>query len=219
MARRMSSGFHEEVMRCLSADRMRPYLSASGGVSDRALRLYQWNIRVSAALFELLATVEVVVRNALHEQLTTWNSENFADGNWFENRHGYLLPRTVAVILDTEGRIRRECLVRGETTLLTMLPFGFWRYLLSNRYRTTLWPFATRNAFPHLARSDAPKLFKAMAQLHVLRNRVAHHEPIHRRDLAADYAACRFVLGAVSPEVAVWATADARIPELLAQRP
>jgi hypothetical protein len=215
----MSTPFDAAVMQCLSHARLQPYLEASGGDVARSLALYRWNISVSAAFFEVLTVVEVVVRNAIHEQLSAWNEESGYHESWFANLHGYLLEKTVRVVAETEARIARERLVRSESTVLAALPFGFWRYLLSNRYRTTLWPFAMRAAFPGLGDRDGSTLCTAVRHLHVLRNRIAHHEPIIRRDLAADYAAAKFVLEAVSPEVAVWALRHARLPELLAQRP
>jgi hypothetical protein len=41
-----------------------------------------------------------------------------------------------------------------------------------------------------------------MQKLHFLRNRIAHHEPIHRRNLADDANAV--------DELAAWMSADAR---------
>jgi hypothetical protein len=185
----------------------------------RALQLYDWNAAVSAALFEMIGRVEVIVRNGIHEQLTSWNAAQSVGGWWFDNGHGYLRAEEFKAVEASKRRLILRYRRIVPDAMTANLGFGFWRRLLSDRYRTTLWPFAMRKAFPHLASADAPRLFAAMGQLHILRNRVAHHEPIHRRDLAADYAACGFVLGAVSPEVEAWATADARIPELLALRP
>ena len=86
MAEHGSSRFCEEIVRHLSADRMRPYLSASGDDLERALCLYRWNVKVSAAFFELLASVEVVTRNALREQLVIWNAQLAFGDTWLSNR-------------------------------------------------------------------------------------------------------------------------------------
>lgn len=206
------------VLRYLTSPRLSSFMSAAGGDPALALRLYEWNAAVSAESFRLIGQVEVVVRNAVHGTLADWSAE-LDTGSWFENRHGYLQSEAVRTVSRTKARLALRRRRITEDAVISDLNFGFWRHLLSGPYKSTLWPFAMRSAFPHLPSADAPKLFKAMAQLHVLRNRVAHHEPIHQRDLASDYAAGCFVLGAVSPAVETWATGEGRIPALLAQRP
>ncbi|UGT69143.1 hypothetical protein LTT66_02720 [Nocardia gipuzkoensis] len=62
-----------EVSRYLSSPRMAPHLTAASGDRDLALALYQWNLQLAAALQEVLGVVEVVVRNAIDEQLRAWN--------------------------------------------------------------------------------------------------------------------------------------------------
>ncbi|MDV6271815.1 hypothetical protein [Rhodococcus globerulus] len=44
---------------------MEPYLNDTGGDQDRAIELYQWNMAVSAALWEVLCHVEVGLRHAI----------------------------------------------------------------------------------------------------------------------------------------------------------
>jgi hypothetical protein len=215
----LSSALCEAIMRSISKQRMEAFLLATEHNAERAIRMYVWNLRVSAGFFELLALVEVIVRNAVGEQLRLWTQRSDFGGAWFDNRHGYLRAQAVAAVTNAKERMRKEHRSVTDGALLSALPFGFWRLLLSSRYKTTLWPFALQYAFPNLAPATPNELFRAVAQLHVLRNRIAHHEPILRRDLAADYAACRFVLGAVSQEVADWATQHTRVSTVLAQRP
>ncbi len=60
----------------LSTPRLRRYLAACGGDRERALRLYDWNARISAALLCDLAHFEVALRNAYDRALmaATWTS-------------------------------------------------------------------------------------------------------------------------------------------------
>ncbi|MDR1998612.1 MAG: hypothetical protein LBQ06_01535, partial [Frankiaceae bacterium] len=48
----------------LSAPRFARYLSEAGGDRARALAIYEWNLRLGAALMRDVAHVEVAVRNA-----------------------------------------------------------------------------------------------------------------------------------------------------------
>lgn len=64
------------------------------------------------------------------------------------------------------------------------LNFGFWRYLLTARYEASLWTPALRHCFPiGLARST---VYDPVENINAFRNRVAHHEPIHARNLHDD---------------------------------
>ena len=58
----------------LSPERLRPYRTAVGGDLEQAIALYTWNAQSAAAFFEVLGHFEVVLRNALHNELTAWHA-------------------------------------------------------------------------------------------------------------------------------------------------
>ncbi|MEU5137434.1 hypothetical protein [Streptomyces californicus] len=49
-----------------------PYQAAAGS-RRAAVDLYRWNITASAAVYEGLHLLEVVLRNAIHDQLVLWH--------------------------------------------------------------------------------------------------------------------------------------------------
>ena len=185
----------------------------------KALRLYEWNAHLSASIFELLGHVEIIVRNAMHQELSQWHLNRFGNPNWFTNEHGLLIPRAIADISLAQERIRgRKRLITGDR-IVSELNFGFWRFLLAKQYRTTLWPAALKNAFPHLETNGVGLLATRLANLHGLRNRIAHHEPIHTRNLESDVSDCGHVIAAVSEEMASWAVLRSEVREVLRSRP
>ena len=58
-----------------------------------------------------------------------------------------------------------------------------------------------------------------MARLHFLRNRVAHHKPIHRRALADDAKSILELAGWMCTDTLNWMVGVSRIPEVLDSRP
>ena len=108
--------------------------------------------------------------------------------------------------------------------VISELNFGFWRFLCSPRYHTTMWVPALASQFPnhaspgHAARLRADVQFR-MKTLHFLRNRVAHHKPIHRRALADDAAMIFELAQWMCLETHTWMTGLTRIPSVLASRP
>jgi hypothetical protein len=55
-----------------------------------------------------------------------------------------------------------------------------------------------------------------MRDLHVLRNRIAHHEPIHNRPLGELHAVALTTAGWICPTTRGWIAARSRVPALLA---
>ena len=69
--------------RRLSSERLAPYRAAVGDDLTRAIALYEWNVDVTAAFSATLGQVEVVVRNAMHEQLTAWSTSRHGEPRWY----------------------------------------------------------------------------------------------------------------------------------------
>jgi hypothetical protein len=99
------------------------------------------------------------------------------------------------------------------------LNFGFWRYLLTARYEASLWTPALRHAFPAgLARIT---VYDLVENINTFRNRVAHHEPIHTRNLHDDVDRLTLLIEWISPPTATWALAaiGPRLDQLFQTRP
>ncbi len=56
-----------------------------------------------------------------------------------------------------------------------------------------------------------------MEGLHLLRNRIAHHEPIFRRNLARDHAQLLELIGWMCADSQTWAAATSRTLETVAE--
>jgi hypothetical protein len=100
--------------------------------------------------------------------------------------------------------------------VIAELTFGFWRYILTAHYQTTLWAPALRRAFPHLGSQRRAAVYPLIDRLHSLRNRVAHHEPVHALNIAARYKELLHVSGWIDPAAAAWIGQTSRVPDVLA---
>jgi hypothetical protein len=97
------------------------------------------------------------------------------------------------------------------------LSFGFWWSLLATEYNRRLWQPCLRAAFDGSVRRAA--LHAELNELRLLRNRIAHHEPIHRRDLSAVYGRLLDVTERISPVLRSRVEVTSRVPLLLTDRP
>lgn len=222
----MSSTFFDteesvrEFVESISADRLTKYLEQTGDDQTKALQTYTWNTVISAAFYGPLQGLEVALRNALHREL----SRRFGPG-WFDSEEAGLDEGAQEEIEKARQRLRRRRRSTEASDIVATLMFGFWVSLLGKgrgeaKYHQTLWPRALRMAFP-----DAPdgklqrkQAYKTLNYLNNFRNRIAHHEPIFRRDLARDHKRILEVAGWISPVTAAWIDHHSRVPELLARR-
>ncbi len=204
------------LIRALSANRLAPYRMATEPGLGAVLRLYRWDAAVAGALHEDLGVVEVVLRNALAGALQRRHERAGWDGGWWTDPERLLDTRDRAAVAAAVDGAERNRPVGGPVP--AGLGFGFWRGLLNARY-DCLWAPALREAFPHLPSRDREDARRRIVPLAELRNRVAHHEPVHGEDLHGAHAAAIAVVGFVCPVTARWMTATSRVPALLACRP
>lgn len=215
----MASEIDEVIQSRLSTARLSSYMSVTGADLSNALELYIWNSRIAAAFLALLGDVEVVIRNAWHEQLIRISTSLKGSEFWFDNQFGLLRENSMQHIADANQRLLRQQCQPAANQIVAELNFGFWRFLVAKQYRTTLWPLAGKHAFPNIDPAEIQRLSAAMGRLHDLRNRIAHHEPIHMRDLERDLADCLWVIGAVCMTTRGWVEKHSRVAGVLGERP
>jgi hypothetical protein len=191
------------VLARFSEPRMGRYLASASGDPALALELYAGQARVSAALWQTIGHVEVLVRNAMHDAL----SRHFDD--WFSDLEHVFNDRTREDISTARQRARARY---GEPQLpgqvVAELNLGFWRFLLARNYDRVLWTPYLHDAFVHYsgARSD---LFREMAALNEDRNAIAHHQRI--ADPLAAKRRCIEVAGFVCVDTREWIDTQCRL--------
>lgn len=203
----------------LSLERLSPYLASSDGDLARAIRLYEWNAAISGALFEVLADVEVILRNAIHTTITEWSISKGYGSNWYDNSHGLLGSRLEMHVARAKARVEEQKRQVSPQRIVSELSFGFWRYLLTSKYRTTIWPILCNGALSRVDVGYEEMFLARVGRMHDLRNRIAHHEPIHTRRIDRDLLDCMRILSAICPETADWVHRRARVEALLENRP
>lgn len=165
------------------------------------------------ALLGAFAPLEVGIRNAMHRSL----AHHFHRQDWW---NAAKLSRTDrGQIDDAIGYLdRRKGLGRWTTGhVVAELKVSFWEGLLVNRYHAALWDTALRSAFPHspARRGD---IRSQLERLRLLRNRAAHHEPIHARDLNVDHRYMCELAAHISPQLETWIAGHSRLPHTVASR-
>lgn len=215
-------------MRWLSTARLGPYLAATGNDLDAALRLYEWNASISAAMVHDLGHLEVALRNAYDAAITSmWPGP----GHWSCEGHVLFAPefrrRRGGRRVDVNKR-RREDLAQaiekagGLTAppgkVIAELMFGFWRYLTSRAHEKSLWIPYLHRAFPR-GTDRQRDVDQRVVRLHELRNRVVHHEPLLSADLQGRRDDLLAVAELLDTNLHRFIVATSTVPQLLAARP
>lgn len=200
----------------LSEARLGPYLAATDGSLTAALRLYDWNARVSSAFHEELHYVEVGLRNAMDRQLTAWAGELGAQSPWFRDPRVPLTQPTRIKVVSACSNATRGGQPELQGKVVAELMLGFWWSLLADEYNRRLWQPCLRFAFDGPVRRT--RLHSELDEVRRLRNRIAHHEPIHGRDLELDHRRLLDVAGRISPELSTRIQTVGRVPQILLER-
>jgi hypothetical protein len=119
--------------RSLSLDRLAPYLDLANGNRAYALLLYEWNTRVSEAMYSILQGFEVTFRNAIHDVM----SEAYRRADWYQ-----VVPLKTGEkirIEEAKTRIQRDGRTITPGRVVAELMFGFWSSLVGTAYAQTLW--------------------------------------------------------------------------------
>ena len=221
----MSAINHPVIADRLTVSRLGSYLTTTSGDLETAIRLYDWNIRAGGSFHEDLGRLEVVFRNTIDAALVTYGSSQGWSTVWYQRSRLFLHSARARKDIDS-ARSRATWRGRTEThgRVLAELSFGFWRYLCTASYLTSLWVPALAGAFPRHPKVGNPRAVRAdvedrIQRLHYLRNRIAHHEPIHQRDLKRDLNDLVELAGWICTDTQVWVTNESRTAAVLRARP
>jgi hypothetical protein len=197
----------------IGPSRFGTFTKATGENITEAIRLYSWNVDVSASLWGGFHILEVTLRNAFHAELA--HCLGLSDW-WAAAPLSIEDEKAISDAVRFLRRAKRDAWEPDDP--VAELSFGFWIGLIANRYHARFWTPALRNAVPHYS-GRRGHLHTALERLRKLRKRVAHHEPIFERDLSYDHAMLLSLLGYVNPASRMWAHSHSRLPAILKGKP
>lgn len=205
----------------ISPPRFGRYLARYGGNRTYAARLYGWNLSISSAFWEPICVLEVAVRNALHDQLVIGRKRD----DWWNDPVLNLCNNERDAISSAIGTL----ISRGNATpssdqVVAATSFGLWVGLTGEgvvrdttlRYETTLWQPRLVKAFPKADGKRRKYIHAELNKIRVLRNRIAHHEPIYNSPLPALYDSILEVAGMVNPDAETFIRDSSRVAAVLA---
>jgi len=223
----------------LSLPRFAVYIEATAGDRQLALVLYEWNAAVSAAFQRDLAHLEVALRNAYDTAIIAntppglphWTTDPYRlfPVRWRAARDGARIDANRSPREQIERAVREAGPAAPTGKVIAELMFGFWRYLSTTAHHHPLWIPYLHTAFaPGTSR---PAVDRPVGRLHQMRNRIAHHEPLLRRNTATGVLSLTTehlvdrcgdlltVAESISPELSDYIAATSTVREQIDQHP
>jgi hypothetical protein len=168
----------EKVM---SAARMSRYKKACAYNTRKAMELYRYNLRLSQEMFTVISCFEVALRNAIDRHCTgylgsDWLKDSISPGGTFYV--GFNITNNIIADAVNELGVNYT-----HTKLVAKMDFGFWRYMFSrDQYKALgqnlLQIFPAKPLSNRAIQYNQVYIFRTLAEINAIRNRIAHHEPI-----------------------------------------
>lgn len=203
-------GNSENIKLCLSENRFAPYLTKAGHNEVYAFNLYLYNARLSKAFLFPLHILEVALRNRISSIFSEYGD------NW-------PIEQSFRAALSQESlRALDKAIERAKTNktedIVATLTFDFWSNLFRSEYDRSLWQTHMHTVLPNT--KITRKQFKKIAKdINDLRNRIAHHEPIHFFNISQWHKKIMDVLSWIDTETYLWAKHHSTVNAILRTSP
>ncbi|MBO9878481.1 Abi family protein [Xanthomonas sp. D-99] len=202
---------HDNFEEALSLERFGRYLAWAADDRGQAIALYGLNTRLSESLYTPLQTLEVALRNRIHTVLAEAKGDE-----WYSDAAAVLLSahqsEQISKAIDELGKAGKPVTPGGVVASLT---FSFWTTMFNKDYETLWQQTLHRIVDPTASKGLKRKSFSGpLARIRVLRNRIAHHEPILNWNLSKHHNEILGLIEWLSPPARRWCHENDRFPQV-----
>ena len=216
-----------DLVNWVTRERFNEYMVAANHDVEAAQELYEWNVAVSAAFFEVISQVEVALRNAVDKALRPLEVPESArledSGAWWFANPSFLDEKSeltyFKAAMDHLGGKEKAKLVTRDKVFSSMT-FGIWESIFGPSHEQ-LFRSHLVYAFPNRDRKGFKRgvVHKNVRSLRILRNRIAHHQAIFELPLEERFEQAMDLMRWIDPELEQWIRGLSRVPDLLDGRP
>ena len=194
----------KEIRKILSKDRFEGYFRRFRSVKGRNCSLldayvyYSWNTALSESLYASLQTLEVTLRNSIHNAA----NKHFSNPYWFKDQ-AIFDAQQIGKVRNAESSLRQQRKNIDPGRIIAELNFGFWTGLFKAKYETPFWRPIIKSVFPNMRPQDRTrqKISKKLHRIRILRNRIYHYEPIWYYNLTRTHDEILEMISWISPPV------------------
>jgi hypothetical protein len=166
------------------------------------------NIEIAAALWVHIAAFEHTLRIFINDKL----SKVYGRNDWW-NIQGLLSQKDFKDVRKVTRRLESRDPKVATNQLIENLSFSFWVELLGKRYLQTIWMKILKFFTVYPGRRE--DFYNKAREIRNLRNSIAHHGPILRRNLIRDHAYLGELTAILDPHLALEVEKRSRVLDLL----
>ena len=161
----------------VTQERFNEYMVAANRDIKAARELYEWNVAISAAFFEVVSHVEVVLRNAIDKILrpleVTESARTEVRNGWWFASSTFLKDEDLVFYRTAWKHLGDRAKAAARDKVFASMTFGIWDAVFGKPYEQ-LFRRHLVYAFPHRPQGFERKTVKQSVQaLRTLRNRIA----------------------------------------------
>ena len=175
---------YSEFEYIFSQERTQRYLLATNSDTRKAMTLYRSNLHLAQEMFAVINCFEVALRNAIDRHMIShfgndWLRDAVVNGGMFDDPK---MRETQRIVLKVYNKLVAEN-AYTHSQLLSNMEFGIWKYMFSAPQfaatgRTLLAIFPNKPKSTKTMHYNNTFVFNELDKINMLRNRIAHHEPI-----------------------------------------
>ena len=177
-------------------------------INSSEYELFFLSIEIAAALWVHISAFEQTFRTFVNEKF----SSVYGRSDWW-NIQGLLSQKDSRDVRKLIGRLRSRNLDVTINSIVENLSFSFWVELLGKRYHETIWLKIIGYLPVYPGRRE--DFYNKAREIRNLRNSIAHHGPIMRRNLIRDHAYLGELTAILDPELAREVEKRSRVLDLL----
>lgn len=212
--------YMDSIRKTLSLPRMSTFDKEVAGTQVSSLELYNWNAQLASALMYPFHIFEVSVRNAVSDALSKVHSSNWHTAQSFRrslksNQHGYCPIDDLSKIANKHQSLNK---------VIPELKFVFWEKLFTSRFQKQIWDKHFHHIFPNHAclgstsAESREHIRRCIESVRLIRNRVAHHEPIFRFDIPALLHTMEHIIQLRCEDTSQWMMANQNVLTIYQER-
>ena len=165
-------------------------------------------VEISSALWVHIVAFEITLRTFIHQSL----SKTYGSPKWWRNAN-LLNNRDSNEVSKIRLRLERRGKVPSDDLIISNLSLSFWIELLSKRYHQKIWNKLLKYFPVYPGRRE--EFHRKAREIRNLRNSIAHHGPILRRNLLRDLTYLNELTSLLNPTLAIEVEKRSRALELI----
>jgi len=196
----------EDLIKFISKERLIPYLKLSNSNLEKALKLYEYNIRLNKSFYVPLHNIEICIRNTFHKTI----ADKYGN-EWYYNSKLLLGTNkqdktSLSRVEESLSRVRKKKEFNIHD-IIANLSLGFWSALLHPNHEIDIWRPCLRKIFSLEEKITRHDIYTKVYKIKYFRNRIAHYECNLKRDFKGIHKMAYDLLNVISSEITDWTEA------------